>query len=178
MYGRPVFPPSSRHWLPLGKPQCHGSCPCINPGGSPACRRGDYISGDDVLSADLISPQGLQLGEIEDLAIDWQNSQPGAAQVGQFGYLVLDLDSDLGVGDLMVPVPWRLIPGPVGQDNLVVNLTPNILQTAPNFPGGILPDLYAEPQNSQLTTFWTGKEVGLRPAPDYQAGHTGAGSGA
>lgn len=117
----------------------------------------DYISGDDLLSIDFLSPQGVKLGEIKDLAIDWQNSQPGSVQSGQVGYVILELDDNISLNKVMVPIPWRLVNPAAGQKNLVVNFTPNLLQTAPNFVEGLLPNLYAEPMNSRLNTFWSGK---------------------
>lgn len=127
----------------------------LSQAGVPQAR--DYLSGDDLLSIDFLSQQGVKLGEIKDLALDWQNSQPGSAQAGQFGYVILELDDTLSPNNLMVPVPWRLVNPTAGQKNLMVNFTPNLLQTAPNFVKGMLPDLYAEPLNSQLNTFWSGK---------------------
>ncbi len=108
----------------------------------------------DVLSLKLTNPQGLKLGEIKDIAVDWANSQPGAAQVGQFRYLVIQLDSDLGFENRMVPIPWQLIQMNPGQEDVVVNLAQNMIQNAPNFPKGSLPNLYAAPWSTQLSQFW------------------------
>jgi hypothetical protein len=126
------------------------------PAGNPLQAR-DYIIGEDLLSVDLNSPQGINLGEVEDLAIDWQNSQPGTAAAGQFAYVVVELDDALAPNNLLVPVPLRLLPPATGlQDDVVINLAPNVLQSAPNF-AGLVPNLYEEPLLSQLNAFWTGK---------------------
>ncbi len=113
----------------------------------------DYLRGKDLTDMKVISPQGVKLGKIQDLALNVQNGQ----QAGQFGYVIFELDDSLGGSNLRIPVPWRLVRPASGQDNVVVNIAPNILQSAPNFAKGMLPNLYGEPLNTQLNTFWNGK---------------------
>ncbi len=113
----------------------------------------DYIRGKDLTDLKVISPQGAKLGKIQDLALNMQNGQ----QAGQFGYVILELDDSLGGNNLRIPMPWRLVHPVSGQENLVLNIAPNILQSAPNFAKGMLPNLYGEPLNTQLNTFWNGK---------------------
>lgn len=117
----------------------------------------DYIRGDDLLGVKFLTPQGVKLGEIKDLAIDWQKSQPGSAQTAQFGYALLQLDDNISPTKPMVPIPWRMVNIPSGQEDIMVNLSPNQLQLAPNFAKGAVPDLYSEPLQSQLNTYWSGK---------------------
>ncbi len=113
----------------------------------------DYLRGKDLTDMKVISQQGAKLGKIQDLALNVQNGQTA----GQFGYVVFELDDSLGGNNLRIPVPWRLARPASGAENVVVNIAPNILQSAPNFAKGMLPNLYSEPLNTQLNTFWNGK---------------------
>jgi sporulation protein YlmC with PRC-barrel domain len=118
----------------------------------------DYIRAKDLLDLKIASPQGIQLGKIKDLAIDWQNSQPGASvDAAKFGYVLLAVDDNLNQAEPMVPIPWRLVQLVPQQDTLVLNITPAALQTIPNFSQGSWPDLYSAPWNAQLAQFWGNK---------------------
>jgi hypothetical protein len=115
----------------------------------------EYLRAKDVTDVKIVSPQGLKLGKIKDLAINWQNTQPGAA--AQFGYVIMELDDNLGRENVMVPIPWRLIRVTPGQETLVMNINPNVLLTAPNFFKGAMPNLYTEPMNGTLNQYWSNK---------------------
>lgn len=126
-----------------------GMAPVL-PGGLAA----NYLRASDVMSVDIINQQGLKLGEVKDIAIDWQNSQPGTAAAAQFRYVVMEMNDDFGFDNRMIPIPWRSVQINPGQENVLVNFAQNRVLTAPNFLKGSLPNLYAEPLNSQLSQFW------------------------
>ena len=109
-----------------------------------------YLRVSDLLDMDIIDPRGFELGEVKDLAIDWQNS----TQAAQFSYLIMDRGDSLGLGGENIPIPWRLIrPNPL-QEVIPLNIQAQILQTAPSFNDLGWPNLYAEPWTADLTRFW------------------------
>jgi sporulation protein YlmC with PRC-barrel domain len=114
---------------------------------------GGFLRASDVSGVDILSPQGVKLGEIKDLAVDWKNSQAGAP-AAQFSYLVMEMNDDLGFQNRMIPIPWRLVRINPGQENAIVNIAQAQVLTAPNFLQGGMPDLYSEPLLSQLRQFW------------------------
>ncbi len=124
--------------------------------GTTAAQAVDYIRAHDLTDLKVINPQGVKLGKIEDLAINWQNSQNGAS-AAQFGYVIMQLDESISQAEVQVPVPWRLVHPTPGAENLVLNIAANVLQSAPNFMKGAMPNLYAEPANGTLNQFWANK---------------------
>jgi sporulation protein YlmC with PRC-barrel domain len=118
----------------------------------------DTIRATDLLDLKVTSPQGIKLGKIKDLAIDWQNSQPGASvDAARFGYVLLSVDDNLNPSAPMVPIPYRMVQIVPQQDTLVLNIAPAVLSTLPNFNQGSWPDLYSAPWNAQLSQFWANK---------------------
>jgi sporulation protein YlmC with PRC-barrel domain len=128
--------------------QAAGMAPAL-PGGLSA----SYLRASKVSGVDILSPQGVKLGEIKDIAVDWKNTQAGA-QAAQFGYLIMEMNDDLGFENRMIPIPWRLVRINPGQENAIVNMAQNQVLNAPNFLQGGMPDLYSEPLLSQLRQFW------------------------
>jgi sporulation protein YlmC with PRC-barrel domain len=118
----------------------------------------DTIRAKDLLDLKVTSPQGIKLGKIKDLAIDWQNSQPGASvNAARFGYVLLSVDDNLNPSSPMIPIPYRLVQIMPQQETLVLNIAPAAIPTLPNFSQGSWPDLYSAPWNAQLAQFWANK---------------------
>jgi sporulation protein YlmC with PRC-barrel domain len=116
----------------------------------------DYVRASDVTDLKVVSPQGVKMGDIEDLAINWQANTAGAGPA-QFNYVIMKLDDNISPVEPRVPLPWRLVHPAPGAETLILNIAPNILTTAPNFMKGMLPNLYTEPMTGMLNQFWSNK---------------------
>jgi sporulation protein YlmC with PRC-barrel domain len=115
----------------------------------------DYLQADKLMGLDVKSSQGVDLGKIEDMAIDWQNSQSASgAQAAQIGYLIFEPDQDLGIVGKLIPMPWPVIPLVPGQEEVTLNFTPDMLRSAPGFNSLALPDLYSSQWVTDLKAFW------------------------
>lgn len=118
----------------------------------------DYLRAKDVMDLDINSQQGIELGKIKDIAIDWTNSQPGGAvDAATFNYVILELDDNVNPAEPMVPIPWRLVRMAPRQESTILNLAPTVFQNVPSFTKGTWPNLYAEPLSTQLSQFWNNK---------------------
>jgi len=116
-----------------------------------------YIQADDLLDIDVLDSGGIEVGELNDIAIDWQNSMPeNGAQAAQFTFVIVDRGDILGLGSENIPVPWRLIRVNALQDVAQVNLQPQVLQNAPAFDDFTVPDLYKAPWSEELARYWQG----------------------
>lgn len=116
-----------------------------------------YIQAKDLLDMDVVDSRGIELGELKDLAIDWQNSKPEmGAEAALFTYVIVDRGDALGLGSENIPVPWRLIRVNPLQEDAQVSLQPQVLQNAPAFDDFTVPDLYKTPWAEELTRYWQG----------------------
>jgi sporulation protein YlmC with PRC-barrel domain len=116
-----------------------------------------YIPASDLFDMDLVDSRGIELGEIDDIAIDWQNSLPeNGAAAGTFAYVIVDRGDALGLGGENIPVPWRLLRLNALQEIAQVNLQPQVLQAAPAFDDFTFPDLYKTPWAEELARYWQG----------------------
>ncbi len=90
-------------------------------GGTPlqGWQRSSQISGMTVTN-----PKGEKLGKIDDLLID---------QAGAVKYAVLSHGGLLGIGDKLIPIPWKAFKLGKEKSTLVVNVEKGALEKAPNF---------------------------------------------
>ena len=70
------------------------------------------------------NPQGEKLGKIDDLLID---------QNGAVKYAILSHGGLLGIGDKLIPIPWKALKLGKEKTTLVVNIDEVALEKAPNF---------------------------------------------
>jgi hypothetical protein len=70
------------------------------------------------------NPQGQTLGKIDELVI-------GAD--GTVRYVILSHGGLLGIGDKLVPIPWKALKPGEDKKYLTVNITKETLEKAPNF---------------------------------------------
>lgn len=82
------------------------------------------------------NPQGQNLGKIDELVI---------GQDGMVKYAILAHGGLLGIGEKLIPIPWKALkPGP-DEKTLMVNITKETLEKAPNFDPKEWPS-FSEPE--------------------------------
>jgi sporulation protein YlmC with PRC-barrel domain len=82
------------------------------------------------------NPQGENLGKIDDLVI---------ADDGTVKYVILSHGGLLGIGDKLIPIPWKALKPKEDKKYLTVNITKETLEKAPNFDPKEWP-AFAEPE--------------------------------
>lgn len=82
------------------------------------------------------NPKGEDLGKIDELIIS-----PG----GTVTYAILSHGGLLGIGDKLVPIPWRAFRAGKKEKTLIVNIDKATLEKAPNFEPKEWPN-FAEPE--------------------------------
>ena len=92
------------------------------------------------------SPQGEDLGKIEEVIIDME--------VGRVAYAVLSFGGFLGLGNKWVPVPWDAVALRPDEKALILNIDKDKLQKAPNFDGTTLPELANRQWGAVIHTYY------------------------
>jgi sporulation protein YlmC with PRC-barrel domain len=92
------------------------------------------------------SPQGEDLGKIEEVIIDME--------VGRVAYAVLSFGGFLGLGNKWVPVPWDAVVLRPAEKVLLLNIDKDKLQRAPNFEGTTLPELANQQWGAVIHTYY------------------------
>lgn len=92
------------------------------------------------------SPQGEELGKIEEVIIDME--------VGRVAYAVLSFGGFLGLGNKWVPVPWDAVVLRPAEKVLLLNIDTDKLQKAPNFEGTTLPELANRQWGAVIHTYY------------------------
>jgi sporulation protein YlmC with PRC-barrel domain len=86
-----------------------------------------------LLNGRVRNSAGENLGKIEDVIVD--------TETGYVQYAVLSFGGALGMGDKLVPIPWRSLSVGPGQDYVLLNTDRESLQRAPGFQRGAWPDV-------------------------------------
>ena len=92
------------------------------------------------------SPQGEELGKIEEVIIDME--------AGRVAYAVLSFGGFLGLGNKWVPVPWDAVVLRPAEKVLLLNIDTDKLQKAPNFEGTTLPELANRQWGAVIHTYY------------------------
>jgi sporulation protein YlmC with PRC-barrel domain len=108
-----------------------GPAPAPPPAEAPA--EGTLLRSRFLFTYQVKSPQGEDLGKIEEIIIDME--------VGRVAYAILSFGGFLGVGNKWVPVPWDALALHPDEKVLVLNIDKEKIQKAPNFEPATLPDL-------------------------------------
>ena len=80
---------------------------------------------DSLIGRDVENPQGEEIGEIADLAIDLSNGRVAYAVVGYGGWL--------GLGEKQAAVPWQSLKGDATERRFTLNVTTDQLKSLPSF---------------------------------------------
>jgi sporulation protein YlmC with PRC-barrel domain len=92
------------------------------------------------------SPQGEDLGKIEEVMIDMG--------VKRIAYAVLSFGGFLGLGDKWVPVPWDALTLKPDEKILILNIEKEKLQKAPNYERATLPELANRQWGAVIHTYY------------------------
>jgi sporulation protein YlmC with PRC-barrel domain len=92
------------------------------------------------------SPQGEDLGKIEEVMIDMEK--------GLLAYAVLSFGGFLGLGDKWVPVPWEAVVLQPTEKILILKIEKEKLEKAPNFERATLPDLANRQWGAVIHTYY------------------------
>jgi sporulation protein YlmC with PRC-barrel domain len=93
----------------------------------------------------VTNPQGEKLGKIDDLLID---------QSGALKYAILSHGGLLGIGDKLIPIPWRALKLDKEKGTLVVNVEKAALEKAPSFDPKEWPKVIAPESLKNIDTYY------------------------
>jgi len=102
---------------------------CILLAGQVSAQTGDtplqgWQRSSQITGMTVTNPQGEKLGKIDDILID-----PNAA----VKYAILSHGGLLGIGDKLIPIPWRALKLDKEKGTLVVNADKAAMEKAPSF---------------------------------------------
>ena len=88
--------------------------------------------GTDLIGKDVVNRNYEELGNVEDIIIGGD---------GRVTYLVISHGGVLGIGDNLIPVPFSAVSrGSEGDDNIMLDISRQDLENAPNFAQTEWPD--------------------------------------
>jgi sporulation protein YlmC with PRC-barrel domain len=99
-----------------------------------------------LFSYQVKSPQGEDLGKIEEIMIDMER--------GRVAYAVLSFGGFLGLGNRWIPVPWDALALQSDNKVLILKIDKEKLQKAPNFEPATLPDLANRQWGAVIHTYY------------------------
>jgi sporulation protein YlmC with PRC-barrel domain len=132
-------------WLLVAAMLAHGGA---GPAPLPATAPSDatLLRGQFLFTYRVKSPQGEDLGKIEEIMLDMER--------GRVAYAILSFGGFLGLGNKWVPVPWDALVLQPDEKVLVVNIDKEKLQKAPNFDPSTLPDLANRQWGAVIHTYY------------------------
>jgi sporulation protein YlmC with PRC-barrel domain len=104
------------------------------------------LRGSALFSYRVKSPQGEDLGKVEDIMIDME--------VKRIAYAVLSFGGFWGLGDKWVPVPWDALTFKPDEKVLILNIEKEKLQKAPHFERATLPELADRQWGAVIHTYY------------------------
>jgi sporulation protein YlmC with PRC-barrel domain len=120
--------------------------PTSAPGASPSLQDAVLLRSRTLFDYRVKSPQGEDLGKIEEVMIDME--------MGRVAYAVLSFGGFWGLGDKWVPVPWDAVALQPDQKVLVLQIEKEKIQKAPNFEPTTLPDLANRSWGAVIHTYY------------------------
>jgi len=121
-------------------PQSSQAAPNNQPGNQRATLSalpGILLSTETLLGSNVKSPQGEELGEIKQLMVE--------PRTGRVMYAVVGMGGFLGMGEKSILVPWHTMEVARNGNSIVLNVSRQVLQQAPNYEKGKEAEL-AEPR--------------------------------
>lgn len=116
------------------------------PGASPSLQDAVLLRSRTLFDYRVKSPQGEDLGKIEEVMIDME--------MGRVAYAVLSFGGFWGLGDKWVPVPWDAVALQPDQKVLLLKIEKEKIQKAPNFEPTTLPDLANRSWGAVIHTYY------------------------
>lgn len=93
----------------------------------------DMWRASKLIGIDVVSREGDELGEIEEVVVDPEG--------GRVGYVILSFDGFLREGDKYFAIPWRALRYDAHEEQMVLNVDRDRLEDAPGFSRGDWPDM-------------------------------------
>jgi sporulation protein YlmC with PRC-barrel domain len=107
--------------------------PAPAPGASPSLQDAILLRSKTLFEYRVKSPQGEDLGKIEEVMIDME--------MGRVAYAVLSFGGLWGLGSKWVPVPWDAVALQTAEKALLLKIEKEKIEKAPNFEAATLPEL-------------------------------------
>src|SRR5919108_4447411 len=120
--------------------------PTPTPGASPSLQDAVLLRSRVLFDYRVKSPQGEDLGKIEEVIVDME--------LGRVAYAVLSFGGFLGLGDKWVPVPWDAVALQPDKKVLLLKIEKEKIQKAPNFESATLPDLADRSWGAVIHTYY------------------------
>jgi opacity protein-like surface antigen len=99
-----------------------------------------------IVGATVKNPQGENLGKIDELVI---------GRDGMVSYAILSHGGVLGIGDKLVPIPWKALKYGPKEGIVMVNVDKVTLEKAPNFDPKEWPNFTEPAWQKRVETYYT-----------------------
>jgi sporulation protein YlmC with PRC-barrel domain len=120
--------------------------PAPAPGGSPLPQDAVLLRNKTLFEYRVKSPQGEDLGKIEEVMIDME--------MGRVAYAVLSFGGLWGLGSKWVPVPWDAVVLRPDEKVLLLKIEKEKIEKAPNFEAATLPELANRQWGAVIHTYY------------------------
>jgi sporulation protein YlmC with PRC-barrel domain len=120
--------------------------PAPAPGASPSLPDAVLLRSKTLFEYRVKSPQGEDLGKIEEVMIDMQ--------IGRVAYAVLSFGGLWGLGSKWVPVPWDAVTLQPDEKVLLLKIEKEKIEKAPNFEAATLPELANRQWGAVIHTYY------------------------
>jgi PRC-barrel domain len=110
---------------------------------------GGLISSDKVEGTAVYNRQGEKLGSIHSVMIDKSS--------GKVAYAVMSFGGFLGIGDRYHPLPWNVLTYDSRQGGYVVDLDRSMLEGAPSYSTGEMPDWSDREWSRKVQDYYGGR---------------------
>jgi sporulation protein YlmC with PRC-barrel domain len=125
---------------------CAQEAPMPAPRGASSVQDPVLLRSSTLFDYRVKSPQGEDLGKIEEVMIDME--------VGRVAYAILSFGGFLGLGNKWVPVPWDAVALRPDEKALILTIEKQKLQKAPNFEATTLPELANRQWGAVIHTYY------------------------
>ena len=115
------------------------------PGASPALQDAVLLRSKTLFEYRVKSPQGEDLGKIEEVMIDME--------LGRVAYAVLSFGGLWGLGSKWVPVPWDAV-ALRPDEKVLLKIAKDKIDKAPNFESATLPELANRQWGAVIHTYY------------------------
>ncbi len=99
-----------------------------------------------IIGMSVKNPQGENLGDIKDIALD--------ENTGRIAYAVLAAGGALGVGEKYFAIPWKALSLNTTGDNFVLNVDKDRLKNAPGFDKNNWPDFANQQWGAEVYRYY------------------------
>src|SRR5262245_16499199 len=120
--------------------------PAPAPGTSPALQDAVLLRSKTLFEYRVKSPQGEDLGKIEEIMIDME--------IGRVAYAVLSFGGLWGLGSKWVPVPCDAVVLQPNEKVLLLKIEKEKIEKAPNFDAATLPELADRQWGAVIHTYY------------------------